>query len=426
MSIAFGIRRAVLPSLLTLALAACSGPMTPPADVGADDTVSSIRPMRETQTANYPAPEDQTTRSSENVDTSLDNPNLAGVDSQPAEQAQQQTLPTIDGEPVSRLDQQQTASNQSDISEDGVNIDSALGVAPQEEKLATIDGEPVTHIEQNETGNRPVGLAEEQARDIAEGNTDQPVVDNIGMEQPVERQQKAANRNNNITFDAANTADEVTLPTRRRATDDETKVAFVPRFSNPEQVPESFGGLTSADRACRAELTKLGVRFRELEPISQGPSCGIPHPIEVTGFAGGIQLKPAAKLNCNMTRVFAKWVRNELVPSAQYRYFSGVKTIYQMSSYSCRKMNSRSNNPWSEHAKGNAIDIGKFVLKSGKEIDVRKKGFFAFREKGMLKAVRADSCKYFNTVLGPGDAYHGNHFHFDLRYRKSGYRHCSL
>jgi hypothetical protein len=66
------------------------------------------------------------------------------------------------------------------------------------------------------------------------------------------------------------------------------------------------------------------------------------------------------------------------------------------------------------------------VLKSGKEIDVRKKGFFAFREKGLLKAVRADSCKYFNTVLGPGDAYHGNHFHFDLRYRKSGYRHCSL
>jgi hypothetical protein len=30
-------------------------------------------------------------------------------------------------------------------------------------------------------------------------------------------------------------------------------------------------------------------------------------------------------------------------------------------------------------------------------------------------------------VLGPGsDRYHKDHFHFDLRARKSGYRHCSL
>lgn len=137
-------------------------------------------------------------------------------------------------------------------------------------------------------------------------------------------------------------------------------------------------------------------------------------------------MKPAATLNCSMTKVFAKWVKNELVPSARYRYFSGVKSIHQMSSYSCRKMNSRSNNPWSEHARGNALDIGGFTLKNGKHIDVRKKSFFAFREKGLLKTVRSDSCKYFKTVLGPGDPYHGDHFHFDLRYRKSGRPYCSL
>ena len=63
----------------------------------------------------------------------------------------------------------------------------------------------------------------------------------------------------------------------------------------------------------------------------------------------------------------------------------------------------------------------------GKAIVIEKKGFFAFREKGLLKAVRGDSCKYFSTVLGPGsDRFHKDHFHFDLRARKSGYRHCSL
>jgi hypothetical protein len=56
---------------------------------------------------------------------------------------------------------------------------------------------------------------------------------------------------------------------------------------------------------------------------------------------------------------------------------------------------------------------------------VRKKGLFSFREGGLLKSVRGDSCKYFNTVLGPGsNKEHWNHFHFDLRSRKGGRRYC--
>ncbi|MBL0374875.1 extensin family protein [Rhizobium sp. KVB221] len=391
MSFAFGIDlwRACLPIALSVALTGCSGPMIPPADIDGSSTVSAIEPVRREQTATYAVPESNLDDSSTNTESAergdyLDTPNLSGVDTK--------RLPKLDEEPV---------ADQQPVSDQGVNMDANLGVAP-------------------------MGLAEEQSMDIAEGNTDQPVVDGIGTDAPVEMKRRASAASDDISSEAANSANQITLPSKRRDRQAETQVAFIPRFSDPSQVPESYGGLTSADRACRAELTRMGVRFRDLEPISNGPSCGIAHPIEVTGFAGGIQLKPAAKLNCSMTRIFAKWVKNELVPAAQLRYFSGIKTIYQMSSYSCRKMNSRSRNPWSEHAKGNAIDIGKFVLKSNKVIDVRKKGFFAFREKGLLKTVRSDSCKYFSTVLGPGDAYHGDHFHFDLRYRKSGYRHCSL
>ena len=70
--------------------------------------------------------------------------------------------------------------------------------------------------------------------------------------------------------------------------------------------------------------------------------------------------------------------------------------------------------------------IGAIVLKNGHDINVRKKGLFSFREGALLKSVRTDSCKYFNTVLGPGsNAEHWNHFHFDLRPRKGGRRYCS-
>ena len=55
-----------------------------------------------------------------------------------------------------------------------------------------------------------------------------------------------------------------------------------------------------------------------------------------------------------------------------------------------RMNNSRQRyNPMSEHAHGNAIDVGKFVLKNGHQIDVRRKGLFSFREGRLLKAVRS-------------------------------------
>ena len=52
--------------------------------------------------------------------------------------------------------------------------------------------------------------------------------------------------------------------------------------------------------------------------------------------------------------------KDELVPSARLRYLSGVRTIVQGSSYSCR--NIRGSRTASEHSKGNAIDVMRIVL----------------------------------------------------------------
>ncbi|MCX8999809.1 extensin family protein [Rhizobiaceae bacterium BDR2-2] len=282
--------------------------------------------------------------------------------------------------------------------EDGINMDEGLGVAG-----ASSGGDPV------------VGLAEEQAAGIAEGNTSQPVVDGIGTDTPVLVRQPVQ-----------------PMPPAPQSVpvESEGRQVAMLRPGNPvmRDVPSSGGTadvMPAAEQSCRAQLRRIGVTFRDIPRIDQGGSCRVDYPIKITGLPGGIGVNETT-LNCQVALAFAQWVKGEVNPSARARYLSGVAKIQTMGGYSCRRMNSRSSNPWSEHARGNAIDIGKIVLKNGKEIDVRKKGFFAFREKGLLKTVRSDSCRYFSTVLGPGsDPDHWNHFHFDLRTRKSGYRHCN-
>lgn len=290
---------------------------------------------------------------------------------------QTQPVPTLDAQHNALVSSQQLPSSTYNAEgSNGVNMDEMLGVAPV------------------------VGLAEEQNGQISasiQGDWNSASAAQMVREQPVRaqppQQQVAMLKPNNPTYDYAPS-------------------------SNPSVMPQS-------EVSCRAELRRLGVAFKDVSRIAQGNSCEVAYPLELSGLASGVSIKPSVKLNCQVTLAFAKWVKFELVPSARFRYMSGVGRITPMGGYSCRKMNSRSSNPWSEHAKGNAIDIGTITLKNGKVIDVRNKNFFAFREKGLLKAVRNDSCKYFSTVLGPGsDPQHWNHFHFDLRTRKSGYRHC--
>jgi hypothetical protein len=196
-----------------------------------------------------------------------------------------------------------------------------------------------------------------------------------------------------------------------------TQAAY-PRMDEPmspvEQMPAS-------EIDCRNELKRMGVVYQDIQPIHER-QCGIDYPVKVSAI-GSVAMKPAATLTCNMAATFAAWTKNELQPAARWRYFSGVKAIHQGSSYSCR--NIAGEGVLSEHGKGNALDVMSIELNNGDDIDVRKPGLFAFRTRGFLNNVRADGCEYFTTVLGPGYNYdHRNHFHFDIKNRKSGYRAC--
>ncbi|MCO6049887.1 extensin family protein [Mesorhizobium sp. RP14(2022)] len=180
--------------------------------------------------------------------------------------------------------------------------------------------------------------------------------------------------------------------------------------------------LSAEEADCRRQLEKLDVAYTPLAPIDEGGACRIDQPVKVSAI-GSVEMRPAATLSCQMALAFAEWTKKELVPSARWRYFSGVRTIHQGSSYSCRKIARTS--VASEHSKGNALDVMAIELNNGDKIDVKKPGFFSFRQKGLLNNVRADGCSYFTTVLGPGYNYdHRNHFHFDIKDRRNGYRAC--
>ncbi len=197
-------------------------------------------------------------------------------------------------------------------------------------------------------------------------------------------------------------------------------LAGYPRLDPPM---ESTPAVMPADEvSCRDDLRRLDVDYSDLAPINDGGACGIDFPVKVTSI-DGIAMKPAATLRCEMAATLATWAKKELVPAARTRYFSGVRAIHQGSSYSCR--NVRGTGRASEHARGNALDVARIELNNGRDIDVRRPGWFAFRQRGFLNTVRSDGCDYFNTVLGPGyDADHKDHFHFDIRPRRNGYRTC--
>jgi hypothetical protein len=197
-------------------------------------------------------------------------------------------------------------------------------------------------------------------------------------------------------------------------------MAAYPRLDDPVVAPPV--AMPADEVECRRDLKRLRVEYRDLDPIHDG-SCGIDFPVEVSAI-GNIEMKPAATLSCDMAATFSRWTRKELVPTARWRYFSGVKTIHQGSSYACRSIAGSGGTP-SQHSLGNALDVMRIELSNGKDIDVRKPGWFAFRTRGFLNAVRADGCDYFSTVLGPGyNADHANHFHFDIMQRKNGYVAC--
>ena len=79
-------------------------------------------------------------------------------------------------------------------------------------------------------------------------------------------------------------------------------------------------------------------------------------------------------------------------------------------------MNNQMGASLSEHAFGNALDIGGFVLSDGRTISVVRDWTRGDEQtQSFLRDVQGGACDRFTTVLAPGsNAFHYNHIHVDL------------
>lgn len=181
-----------------------------------------------------------------------------------------------------------------------------------------------------------------------------------------------------------------------------------------EDLPEACASLV-------AQQTMQAVRVAAIE--SPG-ACGLPVAVKVSAIRlldGKLAtLQPAAVLACETAVSFTQWMREDMAPAIE-SLGARLETIKVAASYDCRPRNRIRGAQMSEHGRGNAIDVGGFVLSDQRVLEVKKNGLPI----PLQTAMKASACERFTTVLGPGsDGYHEDHIHVDIAKRRLDIRLC--
>lgn len=175
---------------------------------------------------------------------------------------------------------------------------------------------------------------------------------------------------------------------------------------------------TQAENTCLAQrLIRVSAYVQPANEIDGPGICGLTRPFKVSALQdGAVLVNSTSTLDCPMIASLDAWLREVVQPTALARFAQQVAEIETMGAYSCRAMNNQPGARISEHAFGNALDIGGFRLADGSEISILRdwtKGDDQTR--AFLQDIHAGACGYFTTVLGPGaNVFHYNHIHVDL------------
>lgn len=209
-------------------------------------------------------------------------------------------------------------------------------------------------------------------------------------------------------------AGSIQLPERAPIPQPRPEASAEPSTTEPR--PDA---LPSSERACREQLRKLDVVFREADDVAAEEGCSLPHPIEITRLSERIRLDPPATLECETALAAARFFQSAASDLARKHFKSDLVAVRQASGYVCRPINGGKN--LSEHAFGKALDIAGLAFSDETEIEVTQYGDGG-EPAGFLKELRAAACGPFSTVLGPGtNADHEDHFHLDMKERRAPY-----
>ncbi|WP_407050305.1 extensin family protein [Methyloraptor flagellatus] len=184
-----------------------------------------------------------------------------------------------------------------------------------------------------------------------------------------------------------------------------------------------------AEARCIASgVVRPSAYIQPVREIDGAGACGADHPFKVTAVTEGrVAMSEQVLMNCPMVTSLESWVATVVQPIAMATFGQPVAVVETFGTYSCRRVNHRLRGSMSEHAYMNAIDVSGFKLADGHRITIKGAWYSGQpQEQAFLHTVGAESCKVFNTVLGPsGDASHQDHFHLDLANRsRSGRRVC--
>lgn len=195
-----------------------------------------------------------------------------------------------------------------------------------------------------------------------------------------------------------------------------------PVVADPRSSERPAERMPAGELACRDRLKALGVVFEEHEAEQDAEiGCAVPYPLVVRKLGGAIEITPDAQMNCAMAEAAARFAADVVSPAASADFGSSLKSVGQASAYVCRPRHG--GGKISEHAFGNALDIARFTLADGTEVDVKPAP--PEKQKKFLDTVREAACGPFRTVLGPGaDADHELHLHLDLEPRRNGGTFC--
>ncbi|WP_341862501.1 extensin family protein [Gymnodinialimonas sp. 57CJ19] len=161
----------------------------------------------------------------------------------------------------------------------------------------------------------------------------------------------------------------------------------------------------------------VGLQGEEIESVTGRISgCGIPNAVRLR-VVHGVELTTPATINCTAAQSLSEWVldADEIIGGTG----GGMANMRVMASYACRTRNSRPGARLSEHATGNAIDIGGIGLQNGTELSVLSD--WRGGNATVMRNLHEAACGTFGTVLGPeSDRFHQDHFHFDVASYRSG------
>jgi hypothetical protein len=178
---------------------------------------------------------------------------------------------------------------------------------------------------------------------------------------------------------------------------------------------------------CRALLDEVESAEVAVPPRIVSPDCGYSDGVRLIAARNEASFSPSGGVTrCPVAAALLIWERQVLQPAAARHFAQRVVRIHNAGSFSCRRINGRSEGRFSEHATANAIDIIGFTLADGTRVGVLGDWPGSGAKARFLREVRDGACDLFATTLSPEyNAAHADHLHFDQAARgRSGFGVC--